>query len=156
MVSKAATLDWCSRLLIVATCGLSAVLGSQVARQSWEIGVLRAIGARDRDVIWVLMTEALCAAIAGALLALPVAAVTTVALIQLIHLATGLPMPTTISFLAPVVWTHRGSRLRGGCEHRTVRPRASPDCARSLGRVGGESRMPDIRRAAPVWMRDIA
>jgi putative ABC transport system permease protein len=92
-------------MLIVATCGLSAVLGSQVARQSWEIGVLRAIGARDRDVIAVVMTEALCATIAGALLALPVAALTTVALIQLIHLATSLPMPTTISGTAPVVWS---------------------------------------------------
>lgn len=104
VVSNGATLIG-GFILIVATFGLSAALGSQVARQSWEIGVLRAIGAQDRDVISVLLTEALCAAMAGALLALPVAVLVTVALTLLIELATGLPMPVTISLSAPVIWS---------------------------------------------------
>src|SRR6185503_4567058 len=70
VVSGAATLI-AALILVVATCGLSAALGSQVARQRSEIGVLRAIGAKDRDVIGVVMTEAFGAAIAGVLLALP-------------------------------------------------------------------------------------
>jgi len=104
VVSRAATVI-SALMLIVATCGLSAALGSQVARQSREIGVLRAIGAKDREAIQVLVTEALCAAVTGALLALPVAALITVALIQLIRFATALPMPMTIAPFAPVVWT---------------------------------------------------
>jgi putative ABC transport system permease protein len=58
-------------LAVVGGLGLAGMLSLNVLEHSREIGVLRAVGARDRDVMQVILVEGLFVAIAGWALAAP-------------------------------------------------------------------------------------
>jgi predicted permease len=58
--------------LLVAT-GLFATLAYRVSRRTAEIGVRMALGARPRQVLWMVMRESLGVSVAGVILGLPLA-----------------------------------------------------------------------------------
>jgi predicted permease len=58
---------------LLAVVGLYGVMSFTVARRTREIGVRMALGARSRDVAWMVMREALAIAALGALLGAPLA-----------------------------------------------------------------------------------
>src|SRR5439155_11977920 len=58
-------------LAVVGGLGLSGMLSINVLERSREIGVLRAVGARDRDVMQLVVVEGLLVAVVGWAVAAP-------------------------------------------------------------------------------------
>jgi ABC-type antimicrobial peptide transport system permease subunit len=58
--------------LALASIGLYGIISYSVASRTNEIGIRMALGAKQRDVLWLVMREALLMALAGVAAGLPV------------------------------------------------------------------------------------
>ena len=63
--------------LLLASIGLYGVMSYAVSRRTPEMGVRRALGAQQRDILWIVTREALFLVIVGVIIGLPVALATT-------------------------------------------------------------------------------
>jgi putative ABC transport system permease protein len=86
--------------IVVSATGLIGIVGFSVARRTREIAVRMAIGARARDVRWLVAREAVLAAIAGAIGGLAAGAWLSG---TLTHLLFGIPPQDPMSFAAAVL-----------------------------------------------------
>jgi ABC-type antimicrobial peptide transport system permease subunit len=76
LVSHLASLFSASALLLAAL-GLYGVMSYRVARRTAEMGIRIALGARQGDVLWLVLREALALAFLGAAIGLPAGLVGT-------------------------------------------------------------------------------
>jgi putative ABC transport system permease protein len=92
-------------LALVGLSALSAAMGINVAERTREIGIMKAIGASDGKILWILVGEAIfigaCSSLAAAILAVPVTS-----LINARIAARGfIAVPSfTLSYLALMGW----------------------------------------------------
>ena len=63
--------------LLLASIGLYGVMSYAVSRRTSEMGVRRALGAQQRDILWMVTRQALFLVIVGVIIGLPVALATT-------------------------------------------------------------------------------
>jgi putative ABC transport system permease protein len=92
-------------LAVVGGLGLSGMLGINVLERQREIGVVRAIGARDRDVMRLVLVEGLLAAAMGTALAAPLGLVAGRVLSSAVgELFVGAPLAYTYSLAGLVLW----------------------------------------------------
>jgi predicted permease len=63
--------------LLLASIGLYGVMSYAVSRRTPEMGVRGALGAQQRDILWMVMREALLLVVAGVILGLPGALLAT-------------------------------------------------------------------------------
>jgi putative ABC transport system permease protein len=91
-------------MAIVGTLGLASMLSTNVIERSREFGVMRAIGARSRDLLAAVCCEALFIAVLGwlvaLLLSLPFSWLVTRVLVSIMHL----PLRTTLAPQAAGLW----------------------------------------------------
>jgi putative ABC transport system permease protein len=92
-------------LAVVGGLGLAGMLSLNVLEHSREIGVLRAVGARDRDVMQVILIEGLFVAIAGWALAAPLGWLVGRGLSDAVgNLFLGAPLVYSYSSLGLLLW----------------------------------------------------
>ncbi|MEP7337018.1 MAG: ABC transporter permease [Acidobacteriota bacterium] len=80
--------------LVLASIGLYGILSYGVASRTNEIGIRMALGARQRDVLWLVLREALLLVLAGLAVGLPVIFLTTRFVATLLY---GLPPTDVVS-----------------------------------------------------------
>jgi putative ABC transport system permease protein len=92
-------------LAVVGGLGLSGMLGINVLERSREIGVLRAIGARDRDVTRLVLAEGLLVAAVGSAIAAPLGLLVGRSLSDAVgNLFLGAPLAYSFSTIGLVLW----------------------------------------------------
>jgi putative ABC transport system permease protein len=92
-------------LAVVGGLGLSGMLGINVLERSREIGVLRAIGARDRDVTRLVLAEGLLVAAVGSAVAAPLGLLVGRSLSDAVgNLFLGAPLAYSFSAIGLVLW----------------------------------------------------
>ena len=92
-------------LAVVGGLGLSGMLSINVLERQREIGVLRAIGARDRDVTRLVMVEGLVVAAVGTAIAAPLGLLVGRALSDAVgDLFLGAPLAYSFSTLGLLLW----------------------------------------------------
>ena len=92
-------------LAIVGGLGLSGMLSINVIERSREIGVLRAVGARDRDVTQLVLVEGLLVAAVGCALAAPLGLLVGRALSDAVgNLFLGAPLAYSYSTIGLLLW----------------------------------------------------
>jgi putative ABC transport system permease protein len=92
-------------LAIVGGLGLAGMLSISVLERSREIGVLRAVGARDRDVLRLVMVEGLVIAAVGWVVAAPLGYLVGRGLSDAVgHLFLGAPLAYSYSGVGLFVW----------------------------------------------------
>ena len=92
-------------LAVVSGLGLSGMLSINVIERSREIGVMRAIGARDRDVTRLVLVEGLLVAAIGSVLAAPLGLVVGRALSDAVgNLFLGAPLAYSYSTTGLLLW----------------------------------------------------
>jgi putative ABC transport system permease protein len=90
---------------IIGALGLAGMMGLSVMERTREIGVIRSIGASNRAVAWVILTEGLLIGIISWLLALPLSIPFSYGFDNLIGNAfLEKPLIFTFSPLGPVIW----------------------------------------------------
>jgi putative ABC transport system permease protein len=92
-------------LALVGGLGLSGMLSINVLERSREIGVLRAVGARDRDVLRLVVLEGLLVAAVASLLAAPLGYLVGRGLSDAVgHLFLGAPLAYSYSGVGLLLW----------------------------------------------------
>jgi putative ABC transport system permease protein len=92
-------------LAVVGGLGLSGMLSINVLERQREIGVLRAVGARDRDVTKLVLVEGLVVAAVGTAIAAPLGLLVGRALSDAVgDLFLGAPLAYSFSTLGLLVW----------------------------------------------------
>ena len=92
-------------LAVVGGLGLSGMLSINVLERQREIGVLRAVGARDRDVTRLVMVEGLVVAAVGTAIAAPLGLLVGRALSDAVgDLFLGAPLAYSFSTLGLLLW----------------------------------------------------
>jgi putative ABC transport system permease protein len=92
-------------LAVVGGLGLSGMLSINVLERQREIGVLRAVGARDRDVTRLVMVEGLVVAAVGTALAAPLGLLVGRALSDEVgDLFLGAPLAYSFSTVGLLLW----------------------------------------------------
>jgi putative ABC transport system permease protein len=92
-------------LAVVGGLGLSGMLSINVIERSREIGVMRAIGARDRDVTKLVLVEGLLVAVIGSALAAPLGLLVGRALSDAVgNLFLGAPLAYAYSTTGLLLW----------------------------------------------------
>jgi putative ABC transport system permease protein len=92
-------------LAVVGGLGLAGMLGINVIERSREIGVVRAIGARDRDVTRLVLVEGLVVATVGCAVAAPLGLLVGRALSDAVgNLFLGAPLAYSYSTVGLLIW----------------------------------------------------
>jgi putative ABC transport system permease protein len=92
-------------LAVVGGLGLSGMLSINVLERQREIGVLRAVGARDRDVTKLVLVEGLVVAAVGTAIAAPLGLLVGRALSDAVgDLFLGAPLAYSFTTLGLLLW----------------------------------------------------
>lgn len=90
---------------LVGFVGMATSISTGVLERTREFAVMRAIGAKPRAVRWTVVTEGLFTALAGCLLAAPVALAVSLGLDTMIgQMLGGAPLPLRFSLVAAGAW----------------------------------------------------